>query len=180
MRVKAKTRWQVAPAGSVLALAMVVVGQSEAEMLKGGGILLVPPSTAGVKVWADCPRLVMVRVRRMGALVAVWMPKSSSVGEKTRGVGFVPDGTAGRAAVWAVALAAETVREPGPEPVRAMAQSAPAGRVAVQVVLIVKPVAVIWRLVAWAEPRLRRVMSGAAPVERASEGAAVPVVSLAR
>ena len=45
---------------------------------------------------------------------------------------------------------------------------------------VVNPLAVIWRLVAVAEPRLRRVMLGEASVERARLGAAVAGFSLER
>jgi hypothetical protein len=55
---------------------------------------------------------------------------------------------------------------PGPEPVRRMLHSDAGGRVVGQVVAVVNPVAVICRLVAVAEPRLRRVMLGEASVER--------------
>src|SRR5580698_6515882 len=69
---------------------------------------------------------------------------------------------------------------PGPEPVRRMSQSEAGERVVVQVVAVVNPVAVICRLVAVAEPRLRRVMLGEASVERARLGAAVVGFSLER
>jgi hypothetical protein len=93
------------------------------------------------KVWLWVLRLVMVRTRWAGELVAVWMPKSSSLGEKTMVAGgFV---VAGRFAVWVVALAACAVRVPGPEPLRTMLHSAPGLRVEVQLVAEVKPVAVI-------------------------------------
>src|SRR5580704_4114766 len=69
---------------------------------------------------------------------------------------------------------------PGPEPVRRMSQSEAGGRVVVQVVAVVNPVVVIWRLVAVAEPRLRRVMLGEASVERARLGAEVVGFSLER
>ena len=55
----------------------------------------------------------MVRVRVVAGLVAVWMPKSSSLGEKTMGVGWRV--MVGRVAVWVVALGLATVRVPGLE-----------------------------------------------------------------
>ena len=56
-------------------------------------------------------RLVTVMVRVAAGLVEVWMPKSSSLGEKTMGLGGVV--VAGRVAVWVVALLAWAVRVPG-------------------------------------------------------------------
>ena len=44
----------------------------------------------------------------------------------------------------------------------------------------VNPVAVIWRFVAEAEPRLRRIMLGESPMERARLGVAVVGSSLLR
>ena len=88
-------------------------------------------------------------------------------------MGFAVAVVAGRAMVWVVALLACAVMVPGPEPVRRMSQSEAGERVVVQVVAVVNPLAVIWRLVAVAEPRLRRVMLGEASVERARLGAEV-------
>ncbi len=80
---------------------------------------------------------------------------------------------AGMVAVWVVVLVEVMVRVPGPLPVRRMEHSEPAGRIAVQVVARVKPVAVRFRPVASADPRLRRVMMGAVSIEKAREGALV-------
>ena len=103
-------------------------------------------------------------VRVMAALEVVWMPKSSSLGEKTIASGAAE--VKGRLAVWVVALVAWTVMVPGPLPVSAMLHSAAAGSVLGQLVERVKPVAVSWRLLAGGEPRLRRVMLGESSVER--------------
>ena len=151
-------------------VASVVVVQSLEDSVKGeaGVLRLTRMSAAEVKVWVVVERFVMVMVRRMGALEEVWMPKSSSRGEKAMGVGVVV--MAGREAVWVVALSAAAVRVPGPEPVRAMVHSAPAGRVVGQVVARVKAVAVSWRLVAAVVLRLRRMMSGEAPIGEGKGG----------
>ena len=61
-------------------------------------------SSLEVKVWVCWVRLVTVMVRVAAGLVEVWMPKSSSLGEKTMGFGVVV--VAGRVAVWVVALSA--------------------------------------------------------------------------
>src|SRR5579871_3171747 len=106
------------------------------------------------------------------------MPKSSSLGVKT--MGFAVAVITGTVTVWVVALLAWAVMLPGPVPVRRMSQSEVGGSVVEQVVEVVNPVAVIWRLVAVAEPRLRRVMLGEASVESARLGAEVVGFSLER
>jgi hypothetical protein len=65
---------------------------------------VVVASSFEVKVWLCWVRLVMVMVRVVAGLVAVWTPKSSSLGLKT--IGLAVAVVAGRVAVWVVALAA--------------------------------------------------------------------------
>ncbi len=60
------------------------------------------PAMAEAKVWDCWVRFVIVRVRVAATLVEVWMPKSSSLGEKTTGSGV--EVVAGRVAVWDEAL----------------------------------------------------------------------------
>src|ERR1700735_2867267 len=105
----------------------------------------------------------MVMVRVAGALVAVWMPKSSSLGEKTIRDWVVLK--AGMVMVWVVALvalAACRIRVPGGVPVRAMLHSAAGARDWGQLVVMAKVVELRVRLLAWIAPRLRRVRLGAA------------------
>src|ERR1700733_9237866 len=102
----------------------------------------------------------MVMVRVAGALVAVWMPKSSSLGEKTIRDWVVLK--AGMVMVWVVALAACRIRVPGGVPVRAMLHSAAGARDGGQLVVMAKVVELRVRLLAWIAPRLRRVRLGAA------------------
>ncbi len=130
------------------------------------------------KVWLCWVWLVMLMVRVAGRSVAVWMPKSSSRVEMAMGFGGVV--VAGRVAVWVGALVAWTVMLPGPVPVKAMVHSPPGASVVPQLWVGVKLVAVIWRFVATAEPKLRRVMLGESSVESARLGAAVVGSSLVR
>ena len=77
--VKARTMWQVAPAAS--RRAEPEEAQSLEARVKG---LVVVPALLEVKVWGVLPRLVTVMVRVAAVEVEVSMPKSSSLGEKTR------------------------------------------------------------------------------------------------
>ena len=102
----------------------------------------------------------MVMVRVVGALVDVWIPKSSSLGEKTMGDWVVLK--AGMVMVSLGALAAWRMRVPGGVPVRAMLHSVAGMRVWGQLVVMTKVVEFRLRLLAWTDPRLRRVRLGTA------------------
>ena len=76
--------------------------------------------------------MVRVRVWVAGGLVEVTMPKSSSLVERAMGLGVRV--VVGRVRVAVVALVDETVRVPGPVPVRAIEQEFEGWRVVAQLV----------------------------------------------
>ncbi len=172
---KVRRTVQVLLAGRV-AGQLVVSAKSpvRATVRAKGFALLLPMVTICVEVE------VRVRVRVWAGLVDVTMPKSSSLGMKTMGVGvFAVEASV---TVWVVALVAWAVRVPGFVDVRkrAMLHSPPGRRVVGQLCVRVKLVEVSWRLVAAALPRFRSVTFGLASVESARVGAAAVGLSLAR
>src|SRR5580698_4891068 len=79
--------WQVLPAARSLLVMRPLVGQSLDISENGLAAAWTPASMAEEKVWLCWLRLMTVTVRVMATLAVVWMPKSSSLGEKTMASG---------------------------------------------------------------------------------------------
>ena len=136
-----------------------VRGQSLEDSAKVYGVSWLLPNFE-VKVWGCGVRLVTVIVRVAAGLVAVTMPKSSSLVVQAIGFGMAVE--VWRVAVWVAALSTWAVRVPGLVLVlvRAIVHSASGSKVAGQLWARVKLVAVSCRLVAARVPRLRSVRLG--------------------